>query len=1154
MKAMPFRMIVLALGLVVVPVSASAQLTDTRSEAEVESFGLDPEEQRTNLVEEAREGPQTSATLLEDEIDVAEIERTETALNRLEGLVDDTPPSDIARAEYMFRLAELYYDRARYYEQRAFRRRDEAYELRETNPARSGAYLENADADLDQSDIFANEAIRLYAEIYDQYYDTYPDIDAVLYYLGANMLQLEQNSAARMVFEDLALNFPRSEYLPQALLMLGELLFVEGEMQDAEMYYEAVTNFPESATYSYALYKLAWCTYNLAEGPDDYESAMQLLFDSITSVGAAEGAGQTRLRRDALRDLTLFYSEVYPADLALDFFTEIAPDEAYDLVARLARIYGDRASYEDSNTLYRTLIGLNSESFDVVSYQREIVRNTRPLAVEIDIVREVRRLVEIFELAQSYEDAEPVEVARTSEQIELLLRQLATTYHSEAQTTQNAQLYALAYTLYEDYTRAFPEGVHAYTMWFYFAELLYRNHDWQLAAEAYEAALALSGPEQNQYDQEATYAACLAYANMVDLSAASAATTSGVADAEGELPPIPEPREIPEPMMRMMTACDRYLATGPDPELAAEIEYVVAYTYYDYDHLTQATERFAELAVGRTAIDAERGQMSAQLLLDSFYLLHDLEAVKEWIDRFRSTPSINSGDFAVDLERWSSQIDFEICRVAHADAVTRLDKENAGHCFIHYVESHIDSELVDKAFFNAALAFEQGDKLDYAISAHRYLIEFRPDSTLVPETMYYLARLFHRMAMYDQAAQQYEDYVDREPGGEHIEAALINASQFRSGLGDHGDAIEDFNSFIRVTDEDAASAEAYFQIGLVEERRGREDDAVEAFERVIRRYSSANPSRALEAHGRIADIYLEGGGRNAEENAYEWYARSLEFFEELNAESRAMLTAPALDVAAKAQFMMGEQVFREFEAVEMAGSEEEVQEGMAQKIEIGRQATDLYVGVIDYGRPGWAIAAFTRLGQLYHVFYEQLIDTPVPPGLTPVQTEVYLEQITERAEAQKYEAMDRYAQAIMIAREYSWFNEYSELAAERYTELDPTFQAGNEVRIEPGFDAVSYSEAGFNNPFATAAFTAHVEEASLSSDAPGGVEIRIDTTPTEREPEPEPAPDEPPADGSGDEPAPEFEPIEGADVEASAEPDAPAADDTAGQADAGGTP
>lgn len=1042
------------------PALAWSQLDGELEETQVESFGLDTPEEGDRLLEEAQQGPsQVGASEFETSIDIEVIERSGAAVNRLEGLIEDTPPEDPARAEYMFRLAELKYQRARYYEQRAYNFRDEAFAIRDENPQRARVLEENSAGDLEFSDQLAAEAIALYAELYELYSDTYPDIDAVLYYLGANMLQLGQNEAARTMFETLALEHPRSEFVPQAYLMLAELSFVDGEMEDALTLYNAVIQSPDSSVYPYALYKRAWCVYNLAETEAEFEEAIQQLLDAVV---VAEGIeGRERLVRDALRDMTLFYSEIYGADTASAFFGEVAPGQELDLIERLARIYGDRGMYDDSNYLYRELIAANPDSYRVVGYQTEILNNTRPGSTEVEIVRELRRLLALYERADEFADFDAAVHRRNTQTLERLTRQLATTYHREGQVTANPQLYALAYELYGDYMQHFADiSEHGYSMWVYYGDLLFRDENYLEAARAYEQALELSDGS-GQYDERATFAACIAYSRM--LPDANPAEAEGVATSNADdLPPEPQPVEIPEDYTRMIVACDRYRELDSSEETAVQIEYITAYMYYQFHHLDEAIDRFGQLAMNRYHVDPVRARVSAELLLDSLALKRRFSEMSEWIRTFQANDTINQGELAARLIALSAQVDFLVCRGLHSDA----EYEDAGLCYIEFAENHFESELLCRAFFNAALAFEAAAKLDYSLSAHDYLIEYCPDSDLVPETLFELGRTYQRMAMYRSAAEYYEQYVETPGPGEHVRDALIEASQFRAGLGDWDQAITDLRTFMRVSDDDdpeqrAAIAEAAFQIARVYHESGSEREAIDAYERFIDDHGDELQQRAVEAHAHIADLYAE---REYPDRAAQWYASTVTWWQSLSPEARAQADMAARGAAARAQFMMGEAIYEEFEDIPLEGSEEEVQAAIAEKIEVGRRAAQEYTRVLDIGHAGWAIASFTRLGQLRQVFYEQIIDSPIPNFSDPLEAEVYREQLEIQAAQQKDEAMTAYAQAITISRDAGYYSEYSDLAAALYQELDPTFKAGTEVRITPGYETFDYYRAPFVVP------------------------------------------------------------------------------------------
>lgn len=1072
-----------ALCLVLVPVAASAQgLGSEREEVNVAPVEVAPDVERGAALQEARSGPGTvSASEFEDAIDIEVVERMGAARSRLQALVDETPVEDTTRADYMFRLAELFYDSARYYEQRGFARRDEAFELRETNPQRSRAYEENATADLEQSDLYASNAIDLYAEIFALYERSYPEIDAVLYYLGVNLLQLERNEQARVILETLAATYPRSPYLPQSLLMLGELDFAEGYVDSALRYYTDVTLVPDSSVYPYALYKQSWCYYNLAQGPDDFEVALQGLYNAKLAVEEriANGENRDRLRRDILRDMTLFYSEIYPADAAVAFFEELAPDMAYELIARLARIYGDKGLYGESSTLYRELIALNGASVQVIGYQQEIVNNTRPGGNEVEIVTELTRLLELYRRADTFGDYDPALVQNWGEDVESLVRILALTYYREAQTTRNAQFFELSFQLFENYLASFPDSENAYQMWFLYGELLYyHEEEYMEAARAYEQALLRSSGD-GLYDEMATYNSCAAYLRMVGVASEQAIESgNSMVSDESELPPLPEPQPITEEYQRMMLACDRYVGTNPTLEDAVQIEFVTAYMYYSLDHLPEASDRLANIVTQYSNVDPARSQIAALLLLDSLAVLRRFDDLKLWIDTLKGMeplldPTLNGGnEFEQNLTLLSRAIDFKQCR----DMQTSGRYEEAGNCYFDYVDVHWGADNMDQALYNASVSFEDGNRLGMSLLANQYLIEYVPDSDLVPETTYLLGQTYYRMALYGEAAEYYEQYVDAAPRGEQVRNALINASVCRKGLGQYDAAIEDLRRFIRASDEsepDQLEAIAASNYEIAENYLLDRDytRAISAYEGVIDDFAGVLPDRAMRSHLRIADIYEE---RNQADRAAQWYQRGIEFWNGVAPEARAAMTQAGRDAAARAHFEIGEEVYLEFAEIELEGNEQQVQEAFIAKQEAAGRAEQAFTLVIPIGSPGWSVATFTRVGQMYQAFYEQLIDSPVPEGLSLIEAEVYQEEIEMRAAALKDQAMDMYANAIETARAAGYFSDYAQQAADLYQELDPTFKAGSERVTRPDYSSFSWMRSGYD--FDISADSAGAEE------------------------------------------------------------------------------
>ena len=585
-------------------------------------------------------------------------------------------------------------------------------------------------------------------------------------------------------------------------------------------------------------------------------------------------------------------------------------------------------------------------------------------------------------------------------------------------------------------------------MTFYYADLLFKNDRYEDAARTWELCLDIN-PE-GQYNEEAIYKTILAIHKAVEEQEIEPPDYGELADGE-----IPEPLPLPEIYQWQLRASERYLDLNPPDEFAVEVEFVAAYTLYTYAHLEEAAERFERIALTYIDADRERAQASAELLLDTLGALQDFTAMESAINQLRET-ALNRGEFAVRLSELGQEISFGRCR----EIQLAEQYEDAGLCFFEFFTTYHDSDLVDRALYNAGLCFDAIDDIRRAIRVREFLVQYRSDSELVPEVIYNLGQLFHRLALYRLASQYYEQYARQYPEEETAVQAMANAAVFRQGLGEFDEAISNYSDFIELfEDREEEVAAAYFQIGVIYQDRGETGEALGQFDNYIDDYADQGPpGLAIEASTRIGRMQWDNGRR---ERAEEWFIQTLDRFNALTPEEAGTLDAHARDAAAEARFMLGEQIFIAFSALEIAGTEIEVQEQLRQKWTVAEQASEVYMQVEAFQRPGWSIAAYTRLGQLLHEFYDAVINAPVPADMTYEQEETYRAMLHEASINIRDAAILNYQYALEIARVAGWFNEYSELAEQNLAVLDSSFRAGNELRSEPTHEPDTYFMTGF---------------------------------------------------------------------------------------------
>ena len=70
---------------------------------------------------------------------------------------------------------------------------------------------------------------------------------------------------------------PKSDFAPDAWLQLGEHFFNNNQLTHAIRAYTAAAETKKPRIFSFALYKLAWCDYNLQE----YDGALQKFRDVV---------------------------------------------------------------------------------------------------------------------------------------------------------------------------------------------------------------------------------------------------------------------------------------------------------------------------------------------------------------------------------------------------------------------------------------------------------------------------------------------------------------------------------------------------------------------------------------------------------------------------------------------------------------------------------------------------------------------------------------------------------------------------------------------------------------------------------------------------------------------------------------------------------
>lgn len=985
---------------------------------------------------------------------VESVKKTDEAIQQLKDLLKSTPKENPQRAEFLFNLAEMYWDKSRYYEQGSFARQDECFAHKDRGDQKRFEQCEVGRADmLKESKRWREESVGLYVEII-RHFPNFKNLDQVYFYLGANLMEVGKRKEAIDFFKRLINDFPKSQYIPNVLLAFGDFYFDNDDMEQALKAYQRVGQYPKSSAYPYARYKEAWCHFNMDSKPKALDTFLDVMKISKTSKSGV-GVGLIRQTRN---DIVLTYSHIGAADKAIPFFRKVAPEKEdwVPMGERLAVFYSDKGKPSDSITVYRELISVNKDSVKTIDYQYEVVRNTTTInSYSPDSVREIVRLMKLVQLADSgkgFKDIDPQTYPATRAKSEELIRTWAITYHREAQKTKNPDLYAMAYFLYKEYLDTFDHKEEQYNMQFFYGELLYRLQKWDEAAVAYEKVLTLD--PKGKYTNESVHALVLSYFKIVNTSEEQANLQARKdellkenEDGKEVETPIPVEKPIPDLHQRLIAACKRYVELNPEGDRIVDVKYTMARTYYDFDHHEAAIGAFKDIAHNHP--EHRLAVIAANLHLDSLNLLKKYDDLHVAVLEYLEKQPIKDEGFIADITALNASIRFKKCNVLD-DAEKWKD---AAQCFVDFYRDFPQSELIDKALYNAALDFERMKELGKAIQVRIFLLKERPESELAPKSLYNIGGNYHALAVYTEAAKFYELYAQTYPKLENAEVALANASTFRQGLGELDKAVENYETYLKLygnRDQDK-SAEVYYQIATIYEQQGKKKDAFEQYQGYLKRFGKKGPSdRYLEAHMKIGMYYWNLGGASNRKAAKTWFDNTLKEFNRMSkADQEAMTTGR--DAAAQARFMIGEEVFEEMVKIKIDSPNEKVLiKRMQDKMKVAMQAKEIFESVILFGRPDWAIAGLYRIGAGFQDMAENIRKSPPPPRLSYDQKEIYRGILEDNASQVELLAVDAYKRALDIAKDKSWFNQYSRRAEVALAQLRPReFRRPSELRAQP---------------------------------------------------------------------------------------------------------
>ncbi len=990
-------------------------------------------------------------------------------MENLQLLIDD--PSHSEKADAYFRLAETHREEARY---KHFMDREKfEQEYRCFEEKRCAEPVEPIE---DQS-----QAIALYKKVL-QAEPSYMRMPEVTYYLGRATIeagkerkdaQLEKEGEKYL--KDVTSKWPNDPLVPQAHLSLAEHYFDKDALVPAKMNYEAIiTRFPKHAMFNYALYKLGWVYFNLAEFEKTIDN-----FHKVIGALDTKNSGLIEFREQALNDLIQAYAEIDNGwQQARDYFLrQIGEKETYDKLDKMAALLVSKDKDVEAVELYKHMIGKDKNTPKVAEWYDAVMEVRRKLADVKETEAEINEIAAFFDMKSPWRKVNAANTDAITKADELVaggLASMANQFHRDAQALQDKKKakeaetnFDKAASYYARFLDRYPDHPDSYKFNFFYAEILFDRGRFMDAAEQYEktlskdlkgeltedAALGVVYAMESELDKIGIRQKAKGKVELVEVSAEVKKSDAAVDDA----PVIEQPLHPLEE--RMIRAADQYVKVLQDalrdpefvkkyPDRGKQIPsmmYISAEIFHQKGRYRDAVTRLQ--VIFDLFPKDEMAGYAVNLIIDAYKRLRNWEKIEVWAREVIAKKNFTTRK----QEDWEQII--AVAKTQHAMDLTRQRRYDEA---IREQQAIVDEfgrknrEVASKAQFNIGAIHEIARRFPQAVEAYEVVIKQYKDMEVAVQAQAAIGILYESQTEFAKAAeafmgmQQFKTSFKANPAAAKRAAdAFRDAGLLYEALEDYDRAHEVFTNYTKLYgDRPDANTVAFASASVLEYKKTPEAylAAARTYEKVAKAWGKKDSSYELRALAAAGVAYKKADkvkNRKTVEALFKRVAKSWEGLQKAQEKGGAAPDEATKYYAALAYFETAEYAYDDYsvlkvEALSKSGEFDMNLLGrtLKTKAEALKATEEAFSKVLDFQDKGMGAASAYRIGKIYDEFYDTLMNAPPPPGLEPEQEDEYKFALEEMAAPAQEKALTAFTIALNKAVSDGVYNKWSRLSAE----------------------------------------------------------------------------------------------------------------------------
>jgi tetratricopeptide (TPR) repeat protein len=825
--------------------------------------------------------------------------------------------------------------------------------------------------------------------------------DVVLFNLGLAQNFLKRDKEAARTFSQLIQKYPNSQKAGDAYFALGDFYFEKTDFRNAMNNYKSSLKFKRAKAFSWSLFKLGWCAYNLG----NYKSALSYWKQTV-SASKKSGKKGIALKEEALRDMVYAFAELKQVEPAIQYYKRNGGKRFIGrFLNLLANTFSDQGQYSSA---VKTLKRFQQEApYDegAPDSQKEIILLNFELGKMSNVWEELARFPKLFGPKSRWAGRNKKNKKLYLETQQMIKDQViyyAKLTHKNAQKNDNSRMYMEAIRGYKLFLNSYPRAKESAEVKYLMADIYYFEKEYQTSGRLFLEIGMLGKTKAVKVDDKTKKRV------NIHKDSADGMLESYSLDFEPEykvmLKRKPNFAKSKKPLTRkaksFVKACGHYQKWYPqDKKKAKKCDVFITQVYYRSNDRKMSLKWLWLLA--KKYPGSNEGNDAVESLIPLYK--KDKKGLAAAAKELLKIPAYSRGKMGRKLRDLAEGLELD-------NIMAMKNRGKRGTALEARYKKNPRGKDSDKLIYNAAGDYLSAGMIAPAIAAYTIVNRKHPKSVGSKDAMIQLAKLNENRMELGIAATYYLQYSKKFPKDKFGPGSLAKACQLQAALMAQS-AISTCLKFSKI-DMGGAKAVIY---GMM--RSAYSAKQIGSLNSLVRTFNSSFRVTPAEKVLSYSMVYFINGGKGASAQAAASKITSG------YRSAGGKISGEALRAVGEITFKRVNGEYPRYARVKLSGpTVDNLLKTIQAKGAALQKSIAAYKQVLDTGDSYWGVAALVQIAKSHEDMANQL---KAPPQIKGAPYSDVVKQLSGDARAQEKEAIGFYRKALSAVSEFMVYNKWA---------------------------------------------------------------------------------------------------------------------------------